>query len=104
YVYKRNNTDTDNINRGNSQNSYQKKTAQNPNFQDDGRNACKYPEENAFNHPGNTHQNISTQQINSYINSAGLISEIENLRSKIKKVIQITIYYDDSTFEAFYPK
>lgn len=33
-----------------------------------------------------------------------LVKEIEILRKKIRKVVQITIYYDDSTFETFYPK
>lgn len=32
-----------------------------------------------------------------------LQSEIENLRSNPRKVSQITIYYDDSTFETFLP-
>ena len=30
--------------------------------------------------------------------------QIENLRSNPRKVVQITIYYDDSTFETFIPK
>ncbi len=73
-------------------------------FPEDGRQTNKYSEEKSLNPIENGYQNISTQQISSYANTAGLISEIENLRSKIKKVVQITIYYDDSTFETFYPK
>jgi hypothetical protein len=30
--------------------------------------------------------------------------QIENMRQNPRKVIQITIYYDDSTFETFVPK
>lgn len=37
-------------------------------------------------------------------NTLELVKEIEMLRKKIRKVVQITIYYDDSTFETFYPK
>lgn len=33
-----------------------------------------------------------------------LRSQIEILKKKIKKVNHITIYYDDNTFETFYPK
>lgn len=33
-----------------------------------------------------------------------LQKEIEKMRKNPRKVIQITVYYDDSTFETFYPK
>lgn len=29
--------------------------------------------------------------------------EIENLQKNPRKVTQITVYYDDSTFETFFP-
>ncbi|GFI58835.1 hypothetical protein IMSAG025_02299 [Muribaculaceae bacterium] len=29
--------------------------------------------------------------------------EIEKMRKNPRKVVQITVYYDDSTFETFYP-
>ncbi len=46
-----------------------------------------------------------TQQASSIKdNTFELVKEIEMLRKKIRKVVQITIYYDDSTFETFYPK
>lgn len=33
-----------------------------------------------------------------------LRAEIENMRKKPRRVSQITVYYDDSTFETFYPQ
>ena len=98
------NESNENTNSNVSQTSYQKKTTENLNSPNDGRSTCIFPKENELNSSENIYQNTPSQQINSYLNSAGLISEIKNLRSKIKKVVQITIYYDDSTFEAFYPK
>lgn len=35
---------------------------------------------------------------------AGLLKQIEQMKKNPRKVSQITIYYDDSTFETFYPK
>ncbi len=35
--------------------------------------------------------------------NAELQREIEKLRKNPRKVVQITVYYDDSTFETFYP-
>ena len=35
--------------------------------------------------------------------NAELMREIEKMRKNPRKVIQITVYYDDSTFETFYP-
>lgn len=37
------------------------------------------------------------------IKNLELMHEIENLRKNPRKVIQITLYYDDSTFETFFP-
>lgn len=34
---------------------------------------------------------------------AAIEAEIEKLRKNPRKVVQITVYYDDSTFETFYP-
>lgn len=37
------------------------------------------------------------------LKSAELEREIEKMRKNPRKVVQITVYYDDSTFETFYP-
>ncbi|MBD5264023.1 MAG: helix-turn-helix transcriptional regulator [Bacteroides sp.] len=64
----------------------------------------KYPEEKGLNALENQSKSSIDQEINQRIKTASLMNEIEILRSKIKKVVQITIYYDDSTFESFFPK
>lgn len=38
------------------------------------------------------------------IKNAELTMQIEKMRKNPRKVTQITVYYDDSTFETFYPK
>lgn len=43
-------------------------------------------------------------QFESDIKILDLKRQIENLRENPRKVVQITIYYDDSTFETFIPK
>lgn len=35
---------------------------------------------------------------------AGLLKQIDQMKKNPRKVSQITIYYDDSTFETFYPR
>ena len=37
------------------------------------------------------------------LRTVALMRQIENMRANPRKVTQITIYYDDSTFETFYP-
>lgn len=37
------------------------------------------------------------------LRTIALMRQIENMRKNPRKVTQITIYYDDSTFESFYP-
>ena len=54
---------------------------------------------------GSNGDNISKNQIfESDLRILDLQRQIENMRQNPRKVIQITIYYDDSTFETFIPK
>lgn len=52
-------------------------------------------------------KNVASGRINTgnatEIKNLELMHEIENLRKNPRKVIQITLYYDDSTFESFFP-
>ncbi len=49
--------------------------------------------------------NLSKNQVfESDLKILDLQRQIENMRQNPRKVIQITIYYDDSTFETFIPK
>lgn len=44
------------------------------------------------------------EQIDTTQKSSGNLDKVEILREKTRKVVQVTIYYDDSTFQTFYPK
>ncbi len=54
--------------------------------------------------PENTPQNINNQPINDYKKTIEILSEIEKNSKKQRKVTQITIYYDDSTYETLFPQ
>lgn len=77
--------------------------AENVNIAPGGTDALKYSKENALN-GGDKRAEYSASQHDS---SAKKISELEReimrLKSKPRKVVQITIYYDDNTFETFRP-
>ena len=54
---------------------------------------------------GKNEDNLTKNQIfESDLKILDLQRQIENMRQNPRKVIQITIYYDDSTFETFVPK
>lgn len=77
---------------------------ENQNFPNSGHSGNNFSKDTPLNSSATGHHSSEKQSINSQIDNAILLSEIENLRTKIRKVVQITIYYDDSTFETFYPK
>lgn len=64
----------------------------------------KYGKENALNSSPNTHQRIDNEKSIDTQQAAVLTQQIEKMRSNPRKVLHITVYYDDSTFETFYPK
>lgn len=51
-----------------------------------------------------TSQQSGNKDVDSEIKILDLKRQIENLKENPRKVIQITIYYDDSTFETFVPR
>lgn len=58
----------------------------------------------ALNHHANR-VSIPDNKANNYeLKIEGLQRQIDNLRQNPRKVSHITVYYDDSTFETFYPK
>lgn len=63
----------------------------------------KYRKENGLNNGVNKIQHGLNQQIESTYKNAVLLEQIEKMRANPRKVTQITVYYDDSTFETFYP-
>lgn len=60
--------------------------------------------ENGVNCIENRPQSIENKEINNCLKTSELINEIEFLKKKRRNVVQITIYYDDNTFESFYPR
>ena len=67
----------------------------------DGRR--EYSKEMPLNSSGNAIQSPQNKDVNSIIKNAEFLSDLAKMKEKSRKVIQITIYYDDSTFESFYP-
>ena len=76
---------------------------ENPEFPKDGHAEMKYGKENALNYTENGGQSTINKDVNTYIKNAELLSDLAKLKEKTRKVVQVTIYYDDSTFESFYP-
>lgn len=58
----------------------------------------------ALNNPEISSQLIDNRIIEAEFRIAELQKQIDKFRKFPRKVTQITVYYDDSTFEAFFPK
>lgn len=57
-----------------------------------------------LNSPKNDDKYSDSQIFTSDLKIKDLEGQIEQMRKNPRKVLQITIYYDDSTFETFFPK
>ena len=81
-----------------------------------GENACEilksrtinqvqpeYAKEIPFKQSENASQMPIDEEIKRSIKNADFLADLARKREKNRKVVQITIYYDDSTFETFYP-
>lgn len=66
-----------------------------------GKDDNKYRKENGVNIPSNNREISVNQLDNASKRIAELEREIMKMRSKPRKVVQITVYYDDNTFETF---
>lgn len=64
----------------------------------------KYSKENGLTGAQKGFNDAKNQQFETEIKINDLHRQIENLRKNPRRVVQITIYYDDSTFETFIPK
>lgn len=64
----------------------------------------KYSNENGLTGAQMGFNETKNQQFETEIKINDLHRQIENLRKNPRRVVQITIYYDDSTFETFIPK
>lgn len=63
----------------------------------------KYSNVKALNEGKNVSQSSVNNLHNLDLKNAELQREIEKMRKNPRKVTQIMVYYDDSTFETFYP-
>ncbi len=64
----------------------------------------KYANVNALTQGLPTTQNTVSKDVICEQKNAELLKEIEKMRKNPRKVSHITVYYDDSTFETFYPR
>lgn len=64
----------------------------------------KFSTEKALNQSDFSYNSAKNQLFEADLRMLDLKNQIENMRQNPRKVIQITIYYDDSTFETFIPK
>lgn len=64
----------------------------------------KYGNLNGVNSPQNSAQSANNSVVNADLKILELKREIEKMAKNPRKVSHITVYYDDSTFETFYPR
>ena len=63
----------------------------------------KNSKENRLNTNANANHNSDNQSVIGLEEKLSFMRQIEKLKANPRKVTQITVYYDDSTFETFYP-
>lgn len=68
------------------------------------RSSQNYGNVRALNQQKNGFNTTVKQEVEVDARVTGLLKQIEQMKKNPRKVSQITIYYDDSTFETFYPK
>lgn len=83
--------------------SHKNNVAENREYSSGSNESSEYSKETGVNSILNecgkpTNQNVKANPCNTEISS-----QIEKNKEKSKKVVQITVYFDDSTFQTFYP-
>lgn len=73
-------------------------------FSDNSPAPTVYENVRPLNTPTNSPQNAEIKRIDLDLKIGELQKQIDKLRQNPRKVSHITVYYDDSTFETFYPK
>lgn len=63
----------------------------------------EYSKETGVNRSQNAYVNSNNENVNTEFCSAEILSQLGKIKEKSRKVVQITVYYDDSTFQTFYP-
>ncbi len=67
-------------------------------------NVQNYGNVRPLNKQNNQFNPSAKQVVDADARVVGLMKQIEQMKKNPRKVSQITIYYDDSTFETFYPR
>ena len=62
-----------------------------------------YCKEMALNSDDSQAKDMINREVNSILKNPEFLSDLAKFKEKSKKVVHVTIYYDDSTFETFYP-
>lgn len=75
----------------------------NSKFRLDGKDSYLYSKEKGVNVASDANQNGNIQDVNVGIKNSDFLNDLAKIKRKCRKVVQITIYYDDSTFESFFP-
>ena len=78
--------------------------ANSQNFPTDGTDAEKYRAQNGLNRPSTGASARVNTGVSDDLRILELERQIEKMRKNPRKVSHITVYYDDSTFETFYPR
>lgn len=63
----------------------------------------KYSKENALKEPPKECHHTIKEEVKSILKNTEILSEIVKNSPKCRKVVSVTVYYDDSTFETFRP-
>lgn len=77
--------------------------SENPEFPDYGVDEKKESKETGLKKGSETIEQSIKEDVKSLLKSKDFLSEIAKIQPKPRKVVSVTIYYDDSTFETFKP-
>lgn len=80
-----------------------KYACENPELPGMSRDNSEYPKERGLNNHTKPVELSNHEELNVYLKKAELLSDLAKIKDKTKKVVHVTIYYNDSTFETFYP-
>lgn len=77
---------------------------ENPGFTEEYADKSKFENVSALNTPSERLQRADYKLVEAEIKISELQKQIDKIRQNPRKVSHITVYYDDSTFETFFPQ
>lgn len=89
---------------GSSSSNSSEMTSENWRNPGNGQEPGNYSKENPLKYPENGNQDVESEGVNICNKIPEFLGQIEKTRVKTRKVVQVTIYYDDSTFETLFPR